>query len=107
MATETGLKRLSEGTPHAELVDHEVAAVDHTVDGLLMAPSFAIPRLLARHGLDRARDAQIFAVLARFHFHGCAIEVRRVTPHDLEYRLCEAGARRAHDLERELTRVLD
>jgi len=51
VATEAGLARLPEGTPHAELVDHEIAAVDHGVDGLLMAPSFAIPRLLARHGL--------------------------------------------------------
>lgn len=51
VATEAGLKRLPEGTPDAELVDHEVAAVDHAIDGLLMAPSFAIPRLLARHGL--------------------------------------------------------
>jgi acetyl-CoA C-acetyltransferase/acetyl-CoA acyltransferase len=33
------------------LVDYEIAAVDHQVEGLLMAPSFAIPRLLARHGL--------------------------------------------------------
>ena len=51
VATEAGLARLPDGTLHAELVDHEVAAVDHATDGLLMAPSFAIPRLLARHGL--------------------------------------------------------
>ena len=54
VATEAGLSRLPEGTPHAELVDHEIAAVHHAVDGLLMAPSFAIPRLLARHGLRYA-----------------------------------------------------
>lgn len=54
VATEAGLARLPGGTPHAELVDHEVAAVDHAIDGLLMAPSFAIPRLLARHGLHYA-----------------------------------------------------
>ncbi|MDB5675334.1 MAG: acetyl-CoA acyltransferase [Sphingomonas bacterium] len=51
VATEAGLARLPAGTFHAELVDHEIAAVDHDVDGLLMAPSFAIPRLLARHEL--------------------------------------------------------
>ncbi|MGH6617586.1 acetyl-CoA C-acyltransferase [Sphingomonas sp.] len=51
VATEAGLARLPAGTFNAELVDHEIAAVDHGVDGLLMAPSFAIPRLLARHGL--------------------------------------------------------
>jgi acetyl-CoA C-acetyltransferase len=54
IATRTGLDRLPAGTPHAELVDHETAAVDHGIDGLLMAPSFAIPRLLARHGLKYA-----------------------------------------------------
>jgi acetyl-CoA C-acetyltransferase/acetyl-CoA acyltransferase len=54
VATEAGLARLPAGSMHAELVDHEIAAVDHGVDGLLMAPSFAIPRLLARHGLKYA-----------------------------------------------------
>ncbi|ADG75820.1 acetyl-CoA acetyltransferase [Cellulomonas flavigena DSM 20109] len=40
-------------TPLAAVVDAEAAAVDfvHGVDGLLMAPAFAVPRLLARHGL--------------------------------------------------------
>ncbi|MBO9712786.1 acetyl-CoA C-acyltransferase [Sphingomonas sp.] len=51
VASAEGLTRLPAGIYHAELVDHEIAAVDHGVDGLLMAPSFAIPRLLARHGL--------------------------------------------------------
>ena len=54
VATEAGMTKLPAGTFHAELVDHEIAAVDHGVDGLLMAPSFAIPRLLARHGLKYA-----------------------------------------------------
>ncbi|MHA7269053.1 acetyl-CoA C-acetyltransferase [Arthrobacter sp. HLT1-20] len=37
----------------AEVVDGEAAAVDfvHGKDGLLMAPAFAVPRLLARNGL--------------------------------------------------------
>lgn len=37
----------------AMVVDGEAAAVDfvHGKDGLLMAPAFAVPRLLARHGL--------------------------------------------------------
>lgn len=51
VATEQGLTQLPAGTHHAELVDFEITAVDHAVDGLLMAPSFAIPRLLSRHGL--------------------------------------------------------
>jgi acetyl-CoA C-acetyltransferase len=39
--------------PLAYLVDHETAAVDfvHGNEGLLMAPAYAVPRLLARHGL--------------------------------------------------------
>jgi acetyl-CoA C-acetyltransferase len=40
-------------TPLAVVVDAETAAVDfvHGEDGLLMAPAFAVPRLLARQGL--------------------------------------------------------
>lgn len=40
-------------TPLAAVVDAEVAAVDFVRgdDGLLMAPAYAVPRLLARHGL--------------------------------------------------------
>ncbi|GEL95946.1 acetyl-CoA acetyltransferase [Cellulomonas composti] len=40
-------------TPLAAVVDAEAGAVDfvHGEDGLLMAPVFAVPRLLARHGL--------------------------------------------------------
>jgi acetyl-CoA C-acetyltransferase/acetyl-CoA acyltransferase len=51
IANEAGLARLPDGTPHLRLVDFEMAAVDHHTEGLLMAPSYAIPRLLARHGL--------------------------------------------------------
>ncbi|PZO89519.1 MAG: acetyl-CoA C-acyltransferase [Sphingomonas sanxanigenens] len=54
VATADGLKKLPAGVHSAELVDFEITAVDHHVDGLLMAPSFAIPRLLARHGLKYA-----------------------------------------------------
>ncbi len=40
-------------TPLAYFVDGEMAAVDYVngEDGLLMAPTYAVPRLLARHGL--------------------------------------------------------
>lgn len=40
-------------TPLAWFVDGEAAAVDyvHGDEGLLMAPAYAVPRLLARHGL--------------------------------------------------------
>jgi acetyl-CoA C-acetyltransferase len=46
-ASEHGLE------PLAFLVDHETAAVDfvHGNEGLLMAPAYAVPRLLARNGL--------------------------------------------------------
>jgi acetyl-CoA C-acetyltransferase len=39
--------------PLAYFVDSELAAVDfvHGSEGLLMAPAYAVPRLLARHGL--------------------------------------------------------
>jgi acetyl-CoA C-acetyltransferase/acetyl-CoA acyltransferase len=47
-----GRARLPDTIPSAKLVDYEIAAVDFLVDGLLMAPSFAIPRLLDRHGLS-------------------------------------------------------
>jgi acetyl-CoA C-acetyltransferase/acetyl-CoA acyltransferase len=51
VATEDGLARLPAGTPYARLVDYEVSAVDFRTEGLLMAPSYGIPRLLERNGL--------------------------------------------------------
>jgi acetyl-CoA C-acetyltransferase len=54
VATEQGLARLPAATPRVKLVDYAVAAVDFRVEGLLMAPAFAIPRLLARQGLAYA-----------------------------------------------------
>ncbi len=43
--------------PLAYLVDHETAAVDfvHGAEGLLMAPAYAMPRMLARAGLGAGR----------------------------------------------------
>jgi acetyl-CoA C-acetyltransferase len=46
-----GLERLPAGRARARLVDWELAAVDLFHEGLLMAPAYAIPRLLARRGL--------------------------------------------------------
>jgi len=51
VATETGLERLPSSTPRVRLVDFETGAVDIHKEGLLMAPAYAIPRLLARNGL--------------------------------------------------------
>ena len=51
----------------ATVVDGEAAAVDfvHGKDGLLMAPAFAVPRLLARHGLTLA-DIDFFEIHEAF-----------------------------------------
>ncbi|WP_114241073.1 acetyl-CoA C-acyltransferase [Dyella sp. C9] len=51
VATLKGLERLHPQVPRVKLVDWEIAAVDFRTEGLLMAPAYAIPRLLARHGL--------------------------------------------------------
>lgn len=51
VATQRGLDRLPGHVPRVKLIDWEIAAVDFRTEGLLMAPAYAIPRLLARHGL--------------------------------------------------------
>ena len=51
VATDAGLSRLPADRPRAKLVDWEMAAVDVFHEGLLMAPAYAIPRLLARNSL--------------------------------------------------------
>jgi acetyl-CoA C-acetyltransferase len=51
VANDAGLARLPAGRPRVRLVDRELAAVDVFHEGLLMAPAYAIPRLLARNGL--------------------------------------------------------
>ncbi len=54
VATAPGLARLPPQLPRVRLVDWEIAAVDFRSEGLLMAPAYGIPRLLARHGLAYA-----------------------------------------------------
>jgi acetyl-CoA C-acetyltransferase len=51
VTTEDGLERFNDVPYRARLIDWEVAAVDIDADGLLMAPTIAVPRLLQRHGL--------------------------------------------------------
>ncbi|MEP7155042.1 MAG: acetyl-CoA C-acyltransferase [Betaproteobacteria bacterium] len=51
VAREQALARLPAGLPRVKLLDYEIAAVDIFHEGLLMAPAYAIPRLLARNGL--------------------------------------------------------
>jgi acetyl-CoA C-acetyltransferase len=51
VANDRGVSRLPANRPRVRLVDWEMAAVDIFHEGLLMAPAYAIPRLLARNGL--------------------------------------------------------
>jgi acetyl-CoA C-acetyltransferase len=51
VATDAGLARVPADRARARLIDWEIAAVDIFHEGLLMAPAYAIPRLLERHGL--------------------------------------------------------
>jgi acetyl-CoA C-acetyltransferase len=51
VATVSGIGRLPARAPRARLIDWEIAAVDVFTEGLLMAPAYAIPRLLARNRL--------------------------------------------------------
>ena len=72
-----GMDKLPSSLPRVRLVDWEIAAVDFRVEGLLMAPAFAIPRLLARHGLGY-RDIALWeiheAFAAQVLFHIKALE---------------------------------
>jgi acetyl-CoA C-acetyltransferase len=51
VATTEGLKRLPADVPRVRLVDYIANAIDLFNEYLLMAPAYAIPRLLARNGL--------------------------------------------------------
>jgi acetyl-CoA C-acetyltransferase len=72
VGSQAGMARLPAGTPKARLIDMELAAVDFRTEGLLMAPAFAVPRLLARHGLTYA-DIDLWeiheAFAAQLAFH--------------------------------------
>lgn len=51
VANESGLTKLAVNQPRVRLLDYEIAGVDIFAEGLLMAPAYAIPHLLARNGL--------------------------------------------------------
>lgn len=51
--------------PAARLIDFEIGAVNFNKDGMLMAPAYAIPRLLARHGLS-FEDIDLFEIHEAF-----------------------------------------
>jgi acetyl-CoA C-acetyltransferase len=65
VATKTGLGRLPDETPFARLVDFEIASIDLAEEGLLMAPSYAIPRLFERHNL-RYEDIDLWEIHEAF-----------------------------------------
>jgi acetyl-CoA C-acetyltransferase len=72
VASKAGLDKLPSGTYRARLVDWEIASIDLRTEGLLMAPAFAIPRLLARQGLaysdiDLWEIHEAFAAQVLFH----------------------------------------
>jgi acetyl-CoA C-acetyltransferase len=77
VASPKGLERLPPDTPRVKLVDWEIGSVDFRVEGLLMAPAFAIPRLLARHDL-RYDDIHLWeiheAFAAQVAFHLKALQ---------------------------------
>ena len=54
VASAAGLAKLPANIAKAKLVDWEIASIDLRTEGLLMAPAFAIPRLLARNSLTYA-----------------------------------------------------
>ena len=65
VAQEPALARLPGYLPRVKLLDYEVAAVDIFHEGLLMAPAYAIPRLLARNGL-RFNDIDLYEIHEAF-----------------------------------------
>lgn len=77
VASAKGLERLPSTTPRVKLADWEIGSVDFRVEGLLMAPAFAIPRLLARQGL-RYEDIHLWeiheAFAAQVAFHMRALQ---------------------------------
>ena len=79
VASDAGLARLPSNLPRVKLVDWEIASIDLWNEGLLMAPAYAIPRLLARTGLHysdialweihEAFAAQVLAHIALLEDH--------------------------------------
>jgi acetyl-CoA C-acetyltransferase len=65
VASQAGLAKLPADIHKAKLVDWEIASIDLRTEGLLMAPAFAIPRLLARHGLTYA-DVDLWEIHEAF-----------------------------------------
>src|SRR3546814_647468 len=56
VGSQNGIEQLPASIPRVRLIDWEIAAIDFRHEGLLMAPAFAIPRLLARVGRAEGRE---------------------------------------------------
>lgn len=90
VATDAGLSRLPSSLPRVRFVDFEIAAVDIRTEGLLMAPAYAIPKLLVRNGLKyadvalweihEAFAAQVLAHLEVLERNGETIDRGRINP---------------------------
>jgi acetyl-CoA C-acetyltransferase len=65
VASDAGLSRLPKDLPRVKLVDWEIASIDLWVEGLLMAPAYAIPRMLARRNL-RYEDIALWEIHEAF-----------------------------------------
>ncbi|HEX4477908.1 MAG TPA: acetyl-CoA C-acyltransferase, partial [Polyangiaceae bacterium] len=65
VGSDAGMARLPSSIPRARLVDFDVGAVDLWHEGLLMAPAYSIPRLLARNGL-RYEDIALYEIHEAF-----------------------------------------
>ncbi len=65
VASAGGLERLPASIPRARLVDYEVTSIDLRHEGLLMAPAYGVPRLLARNGL-RYADIDLWEIHEAF-----------------------------------------
>jgi acetyl-CoA C-acetyltransferase len=65
VASPAGLTKLPPDIHKVRLVDWEIASIDLQTEGLLMAPAFAIPRLLARNAMTYA-DVDIWEIHEAF-----------------------------------------
>jgi acetyl-CoA C-acetyltransferase len=65
VASDAGLARVPGHLPRVKLVDWEIASIDLWNEGLLMAPAYAVPRMLARQGL-RYSDIALWEIHEAF-----------------------------------------
>jgi acetyl-CoA C-acetyltransferase len=65
VADDAGLERLPSDIPRVKLIDWEFGSVDIHTEGLLMAPAYALPRMLARNEL-RYEDIDLFEIHEAF-----------------------------------------